>query len=505
MVGGHPRTLEYLDALLRGGEAEFPDVADRLRTALSRRGVADPQQWMTGIKGDLDTALAETVTLAADDVLLDGLLASLEDAPPASGLLRRLAVYRQPVDETGAAWQLSGLTSLPDPPAELVARLQPIWDALGQARQAGTAASIEKLGLAPAVLAQYHADVEELARPPVSLSAAAHQALELLTGLGLVAPMADTGADEESATPGLFVHRWTAAALMARTSPAELTDAHGKAALYWRWRVAVWPQTRAADIEQLLEARYHHHAAGDLDEALDANVEACSQLRTWGAWTTERQLWADARTWFPPRSRQAAGIHHELGRIAENRGDYDTAEEHYQDARAIIEGIGDRTNTAIAYHQLGILAQDRGDYDTAERHYRDSLAIEEELGNRAATAASYHQLGNVAYLRGDLGAAERWYRDSLAIKEEIGDRVGAADTYHQLRLMATNRGDYETGEQRYQDALATSEESGDRSGAGSTLSQLGILRTKQGRPADGVSYQVQALVIHAELQSPLLH
>jgi tetratricopeptide (TPR) repeat protein len=465
MVGGHPRTLEYLDALLRGGEAEFPDVADRLRTALSRRGVADPQQWMTGIKGDLDTALAETVTLAADDVLLDGLLASLEDAPPASGLLRRLAVYRQPVDETGAAWQLSGLTSLPDPPAELVARLQPIWDALGQARQAGTAASIEKLGLAPAVLAQYHADVEELARPPVSLSAAAHQALELLTGLGLVAPMADTGADEESATPGLFVHRWTAAALMARTSPAELTDAHGKAALYWRWRVAVWPQTRAADIEQLLEARYHHHAAGDLDEALDANVEACSQLRTWGAWTTERQLWADARTWFPPRSRQAAGIHHELGRIAENRGDYDTAEEHYQDARAIIEGIGDRTNTAIAYHQLGILAQDRGDHDTAEQYYRDSLAI----------------------------------------KEEIGDRVGAADTYHQLGLMATNRGDYETGEQRYQDALATSEESGDRSGAGSTLSQLGILRTKQGRPADGVSYQVQALVIHAELQSPLLH
>ena len=28
IVGGHPRTLEYLDALLRGGDAVFPDVAD---------------------------------------------------------------------------------------------------------------------------------------------------------------------------------------------------------------------------------------------------------------------------------------------------------------------------------------------------------------------------------------------------------------------------------------------------------------------------------------------
>ena len=27
-VGGHPRTLEYLDALLRGGQARFDDVAD---------------------------------------------------------------------------------------------------------------------------------------------------------------------------------------------------------------------------------------------------------------------------------------------------------------------------------------------------------------------------------------------------------------------------------------------------------------------------------------------
>ena len=30
-VGGHPRALEYLDAILRGGEARFPDVQSRLR------------------------------------------------------------------------------------------------------------------------------------------------------------------------------------------------------------------------------------------------------------------------------------------------------------------------------------------------------------------------------------------------------------------------------------------------------------------------------------------
>ena len=30
LVGGHPRSLEYLDALLAGGPARYPDVTARL-------------------------------------------------------------------------------------------------------------------------------------------------------------------------------------------------------------------------------------------------------------------------------------------------------------------------------------------------------------------------------------------------------------------------------------------------------------------------------------------
>ena len=30
LAGGHPRSLEYLDALLSGGQARYPDVTRRL-------------------------------------------------------------------------------------------------------------------------------------------------------------------------------------------------------------------------------------------------------------------------------------------------------------------------------------------------------------------------------------------------------------------------------------------------------------------------------------------
>jgi hypothetical protein len=44
-VGGHPRTLEYLDALLRDGQARFHDVTERLEALLERRGISDPDAW----------------------------------------------------------------------------------------------------------------------------------------------------------------------------------------------------------------------------------------------------------------------------------------------------------------------------------------------------------------------------------------------------------------------------------------------------------------------------
>jgi tetratricopeptide (TPR) repeat protein len=480
MVGGHPRTLEYLDALLRGGQAVFPDVAGRLETAIASRGVADPQQWMAGVEGDLDRALAETITLAADDVLLDDLLASLQDAPPALEILRRLAVYRRPVDDTGAAWQLSPLTSAPGPPAELADRLRPVLEALAQAGQAGTATSVEDLGLDPAAVAQYHADTAESARPPVRLTDEAHRALGLLAGLGLVTPATDPDAGGEPGASGVFVHRWTAAALAARTSAAELTDAHRKAAAYWRWRVAVRPQSRAAAVEQLLEARYHHHAAGDLDDALEANGQACDQLWTWGAWTTEHHLLEEALGWVPPRSRHAANILHRLGLIAEYRGDWRTAEQRYQDSLAIKQEIGDRAGTATSYGQLGTLAARRGDYATAEERHRAALAIFEETGDRAGTAAAYHALGIVAESRGDYGTAEQYYHDSLAISQEIGNRAGTATSYHQLGSLAYSRGDYDTAEERYGAALAILEETGDRANIAIAYHQLGIIAENRG-------------------------
>ena len=110
LVGGHPRSLEYLDALLSGGQARYPDVTARLNTAITGRlSGADRGQWLAARTG-LDAALATTVALAANDVLLDDLLARLAQVPGAADLLVGVSVYREAVDRNAVLFQAANQT-----------------------------------------------------------------------------------------------------------------------------------------------------------------------------------------------------------------------------------------------------------------------------------------------------------------------------------------------------------------------------------------------------------
>nr|MDQ3989659.1 tetratricopeptide repeat protein [Actinomycetota bacterium] len=285
------------------------------------------------------------------------LLGRLDTVPLARWLLLGASVYQQPVDTTGLAWQVADIME-PAADPERDVRMRATAKLLDEAERAGV--SPEEHGLTPAQREQFANDLAELQRPPLVVPAGFDAALDALLGLGLIAPVAEP-AEENTATRYL-VHRWTATALSSFADSEELIDAHRRAAQHWRWRAAVAPQDRAADIFQLLEARSHHRSAGNLDEALAATYEVTNQLHTWGAWTWEDELCRETLTWVPPRSWPAAALTHQLGMIANLRGDYDGAERRYQDSLAIKEEIGDRAGVARSFHQLGMIAQARGDY-----------------------------------------------------------------------------------------------------------------------------------------------
>src|SRR5262249_916636 len=148
---------------------------------------------------------------------------------------------------------------------------------------------------------------------------------------------------------------------------------------YWHWRVGTLSPSRQQDIEELLEARYHHHQAGEIDEAVEVTERMCSQLDTWGAWGREKHLCREVLTWIPEHSQKAAAFVHQLGIIAQNRGAYEEALEWYRKSLAIVEELGDRAGLASSYGQIAVLLTERGAPEEGLPLNLTSLAIHLEL------------------------------------------------------------------------------------------------------------------------------
>ena len=407
MVGGHPRTLEFLDALLRG-EAEFADVEVKLRGlggAVVKGGTT------------LDTAAAEAIALSAKDTILSDLVDHIDATPGAKDLLMAASVYRRPVDELGLVWhQDVARAGYDDAVAAVEAIDVKALSSLSEAEHSDPKNFTKIMAAREA-----YADLAQGPREPAPEHGAALAALQ---NAGLLSAVDDS----------YVVHRWTAAAL-AQLAPDAMPQGHRDGADYYQWRFQTMPQDREADLADLEEARFHAHATGDLPQAFELHEHLCLQLQTLGYYQHVVSLIEEAMTWSDDPMRRAADLH-QIGIIAQQRGDYDTALARYEQSLTIFEELGNRAHMANSYHQIGIIAQQRGDYDTAQARYEQSLTIDEELGNRAGMASSISQLGVLARVRGDHQGAISPHLAALSIRSEIGSPEAMIDlrNLHTIRL-----------------------------------------------------------------------
>jgi tetratricopeptide (TPR) repeat protein len=403
-VGGHPRALQYVDSLLRGPRSGFSDVAGRMEAALRDRGITEPAAWLAGRAGDLDQALAETVTLIVDDVLVDRLLARLHSNPLARRLFVAASVFRTPVDENGLNWAVAESVGPPPDPAR-AARIRAVYRRLAEAQRERTAFLVTSLRLAPGELAQLNRDRAE-ARRPADRPGLPH-AIDTLVRMSLL-----TLADADLADPHYVVHRWTASGLWyliragraGLVDAAELTEAHRRAAAYYQWRAGVYPDA----VADLLEARYHAGAAGDLQLAAAMTAQACSILFRWGEFDQLMRLSRETLPQADPAGTQASELLDLQSRAAQAQGDFDVAEGLGRDALAMAQARDDARWVALGQERLADIAAARGHHEQAVRAYRTAIDLLRDLQDAVGEARCYQAFGAVALALGDDEEAARY-------------------------------------------------------------------------------------------------
>jgi tetratricopeptide (TPR) repeat protein len=200
--------------------------------------------------------------------------------------------------------------------------------------------------------------------------------------------------------------------------------------------------------------------------------------------------------------RHLAITYHQLGVVAQHRGNLPAAEDWYRKSLEIEKALGNRPGMAASYHQLGRVAQDRDNLPAAEDWYRKSLEIEEALGDRPGMAMCYLQLGSVAQGSGNLLAAEDWYRKSLKIAVVLGDRQHMAGSYHQLGNVAQRRGNLPAAEDWHHKALEIREALGNRQDMALSYVTLGVLHLFKENLVSALDWMIRAVALFPEFPHP---
>jgi tetratricopeptide (TPR) repeat protein len=199
--------------------------------------------------------------------------------------------------------------------------------------------------------------------------------------------------------------------------------------------------------------------------------------------------------------RQRGKIYAELGDVFMSLGEFDRAQQAYENSLSIYKEFEDLPGVAVTEGQLGTLAMEQGDLTTAIKRYRSALVTFQQLRKPAMEAVAWHQLG-MAYEEGkDYTAADRAYRKSARIEEQQENIAGAASTYGQLAILNVRMQKLSEAEELFWKALANFEEARDnKPGVSEQLHNLAsLLANQSNRLPEAYKLATDALTIKQTL------
>ena len=404
-IGGHPRLLEFANALLRGGRANLKEVTRKLRA------LAGDDVTIT-TRRSLDAALHDVLLLGSRDILLDELWRLL--SAERRELMLQAAVSREPqsLSELGVSrWGEDPSATQQEAVREDAERLIDLT-------------LFSRIGLDQIVVHPWIADA--VAERQGNELAARHMRAAVMR-------IARVNSSDGRFADLVEVCRHFAGAHMHDDLVGFGFQAVDAIKRFGELSVAAF----LGEIVPLVVPEHPHYvwlADRETQALLNTGSVSVARQRT-NHLLAVTKMRVEAEPQNPQARRDMSFFLTRLGEIVLLIGDLAAAERCYRDALATDEKLaladpGDsqaQRDISVSYNKLGDLLLLLGDGPGAERHHRDSLAISERLAAADPTsvqgqedlAVSHVKLGDVLAQRGDPTQAGAHYRDGLAIVEQL--------------------------------------------------------------------------------------
>jgi non-specific serine/threonine protein kinase len=241
-------------------------------------------------------------------------------------------------------------------------------------------------------------------------------------------------------------------------------------------------------------------------EAAKLRVRLANDL--WRFWVT-RGLLIEGRSWLEAAIHAPgfalvdlelqAQAHQQLGNMALDQGDLDTAQEHFEMNRAICDATGNEGGLASANNGLGLVAYYRGDHAEARHRHELALGIRRGLTDQVGLGNSLNNLGVTANAERSYDRAAEYIREGLTVRQANGDHGAVGYSLYALADTAFAQGRLDEARLLLNQCLDTFTQVGDQLGIAYVRSSLGYLAHDEHHDVEAAASFGEALGIRKAL------
>jgi tetratricopeptide (TPR) repeat protein len=194
-------------------------------------------------------------------------------------------------------------------------------------------------------------------------------------------------------------------------------------------------------------------------------------------------------------------IEQNLGIVANIRGEWSEALEHYGCSLAAYEASSDDRGCAIAHHNLGMIHADRKQWVEADRHYQVAQALAEAAGDRHLGGIATMNRAEVRLAKGDYQGAQAGAEEALQIFIEIEARRHRAGAHRLLGMVFRQQEQVALAESHLRSALEIAANASCPLIQADSAKELAALYQSQARRAEELDLLLLAQELYRQLKA----
>ena len=203
---------------------------------------------------------------------------------------------------------------------------------------------------------------------------------------------------------------------------------------------------------------------------------------------------------------QQAVAQRKLGNIYRQSGDWDTADQRFDEALTVLGGLNGADETRVEEARVqdmkGFISYSRGDFADGDEKCRAALALVEDLQALDVKCSIFKNLGNINLRLGQADDALSFYTQGIDFADRIGDKMLQSQLYNNLFVLHRIQARTDDALESIRKAIDLGEQMAFADGLTARYASLGMFLRQTGDNEGALENLNHSLEIATRIQSP---